>query len=94
MDDTRIVFRVHAVSRMFERGISEGDVRHVLEHREVIEEYPDDTPYPSRLMLGWAGSRPLHVVVADNAEEETAVIISAYEPGEDQWEAGFRRRKR
>jgi len=41
---------------MFERGISETDVNRVLVDGEVIQTYPDDTPYPSRLMLGWLGS--------------------------------------
>ena len=59
----RLVFRVHAVERMFRRGISEEDVRHVLAQGEEIEDYPEDAPYPSRLVLGWRGSRPIHVVM-------------------------------
>jgi hypothetical protein len=46
---------------MFSRGISEADVRDVVENGEVIEQYPDDLPYPSRLMLGIAQGRALHV---------------------------------
>ena len=42
----------------------EGNVQAVLESGEAIAEYPDDTPYASRLVLGWAGPRPLHVVAA------------------------------
>ena len=42
---------------------------------EVIEDYPHDYPYPSRLILGWCGSRPLHVVAAENeAAGETIVL--------------------
>jgi hypothetical protein len=48
----RLVFRVHALRRMFERHISVEDVEDVSQHGEMIENYPDDTPYPSRLMLG------------------------------------------
>lgn len=44
-----LVFRVHAIKRMFQRQISKDDVRHVLETGEAIEAYPHDTPYPSRL---------------------------------------------
>ncbi len=46
----RLVFRVHAVERMFGRGISEEDVRHALANGEEIESYPEDAPYPSRLV--------------------------------------------
>jgi hypothetical protein len=48
----RLVFRVHAIQRMFQRQISKDDVRHVLETGDIIEEYLDDVPYPSRLVLG------------------------------------------
>ncbi len=89
----RLVFRVHAVERMFERQISEADVREILTRGETIEAYPQDTPYPSRLMLGWCKGRPLHVVAADNAEEQEIIVITVYEPDPEQWEPGFRRRR-
>ncbi len=60
----RLVFRVHAIQRMFQCEISVGDIRQVLASGETIEDYPDDIPYLSRLILGWRGSRPLHIVVA------------------------------
>lgn len=89
----RIVFRVHAIQRMFERGITAEDVRDVLETGDTIERYPDDTPYPSRLVLGWRGVRPLHVVVADDQEGNELIVISVYEPDPATWEPGFKRRK-
>jgi hypothetical protein len=89
----RLVFRIHAVQRMVVREITEGDVREVLTSGEVIESYPDDTPYPSRLVLGWRGKRPIHVVVADNVDAEETIVITVYEPDIDHWEAGFRRRR-
>jgi hypothetical protein len=89
----QLVFRIHAVQRMVAREISEGDVREVLTSGEVIESYPDDTPYPSRLVLGWRGRRPIHVVVADNVNAGEAIVITVYEPDIDHWEIGFRRRR-
>jgi len=89
----RLVFRVHAVARMFERGISAEEVRETLEIGETIERYPDDTPYPSRLVLGWCSGRPIHVVAADNAEQDEIIIITVYEPHLTLWDADFRRRK-
>ncbi|MDO8689959.1 MAG: DUF4258 domain-containing protein [Dehalococcoidia bacterium] len=93
MEARSLVFRTHAIRRMFQRGISREDVRHVLSTGETIEEYPDDAPYPSRLLLGWRGSRPLHVVVADNVEVGEAIVVTVYEPDSGQWNAGFRRKK-
>jgi hypothetical protein len=78
---------------MYERRISEEDVRHVVATGEVINEYPDDTPYPSRLLLGWCGNRPIHVVIAENTQAQEGIVITAYEPDPSKWEADFRRRK-
>ncbi len=89
----KIVYRVHAVSRMFERNITEAEVRNALLKGEEIAAYPADLPYPSRLLLGWRGDRPLHVVVAYNAQDDEHIVITVYEPDPAQWDDGFRRRK-
>ena len=54
----KLVFRVHALQRMFERQIGVDDVRAVIDSGETIEDYPNDQPYPSRLVLGWRGAAP------------------------------------
>ncbi len=89
----RLIFRVHAIQRMFQRGISEQDVRRVLENGTLVEEYPDDAPYPSKLILGWSGRRPIHLVVADNHIENQVIVVTVYEPGPDEWERTFTERK-
>jgi hypothetical protein len=89
----RLIFRKHALNRMFERAISEEDVRRVLTTGEVIQHYPHDAPYPSRLLLGWCGQRPIHVVAADIGDERATVIITVYEPDLQIWEADFKRKK-
>jgi len=89
----KYVFRLHAIHRMFERHITVDDVRAVVESGESITTYPDDTPYPSRLVVGWVGKRALHVVVADNPQDQEIIVITAYEPDFEWWDADFRRRK-
>jgi len=89
----RLIFRVHAIQRMYQRNITELGVRYVIAAGEIIEDYPDDTPYPSRLLLGWHDNRPLHVVVADNFDEKESIVITAYEPDPGVWETDFKRRK-
>ena len=79
---------------MFQRGISRDDVESVIRKGEVIENYPEDFPYPSRLMLGWKGKRPIHLVVAENRAKKERVIVTAYEPARDHWEAGFKKRRK
>ena len=89
----KIKFRFHALSRMFERKISEPDVLQVLSGGKVIEDYPTDQPYPSCLRLGFIKTRPLHVVTAEATTEATTIIITVYEPDLERWEPGFEKRK-
>ncbi len=87
----RLVYRVHAVQRMVERGIREEDVARVVSQGKEIESYPDDRPYPSRLLLGWIERRPIHIVAA--AAEHDIIVITVYERDPALWEPGFERRK-
>jgi hypothetical protein len=89
-----IIFRIHAVQRMFERKISAKNVRKVLQSGEMIEDYSDEMPAPGGLMLGKHGQRPLHVVMAENTKEDELVVITVYEPDPLQWKAKFKGRKK
>ena len=60
----RVVFSGHAIQRMFPRGMRPDAVNAVISGGETVADYPDDSPYPSRLLLGFVESRPFHVVVA------------------------------
>ncbi len=94
MDEEKVEFRVHALKRMFQRQISYAAVLHVLVTGTTIERYPDDLPYPSRLVLGLWEARAIHVVVADNAEDGTMIVVTVYEPDLEEWEPGFRKRRK
>ena len=89
----KIIFRIHAVQRMFQRNINMNEVRLVYENGETIENYPQDFPYPSRLILGWIGNRPLHIVVAEDSADAEVIVITVYEPDPLQWEADFKLRR-
>ena len=93
MPSQPIVFRIHAVQRMFERRIALDNVRQVLESGEMIEDYSEEMPAPGGLMSGKRDRRPLHVVMAENTPENELVVITVYEPDPAQWKPGFRSRK-
>jgi len=94
MSETKLVFRVHAVRRMFTRKISRDEVAAVIRNGEDVEDYPDDKPYPSKLLLGWSGGRPVHAVVAHNETEGEFIVVTAYEPDLEKWEEGFKVRRK
>jgi hypothetical protein len=81
------------VMTALERRISVDDVRRALAGGETIEQYAQERPYPSRLVLGWVGGQPLHVVAADDPARDLTVVITAYEPDPKLWEPDFRRRR-
>lgn len=94
MTSQTIIYRIHAIQRMFERRVSEENVSQVLGSGEMIEDYSDEMPFPSRLMLGRRGERLLHVVMAENTKEGELVVITVYEPDPSQWKSGFKGRKK
>jgi len=79
---------------MFEQKISAEEVRYVLETGEAIEEYPDDTPYPSRLILGCYKGRIIHFVAANNRLDEEIIVITLYEPDPSEWDQECKKRIR
>jgi hypothetical protein len=93
MNDRRVIFRIHAIQRMFERRVSAQHVQKALHSGRMVEDYSDDMPFPSGLILSKRGTRPLHVVVAENTNDNELVVITAYEPDPSQWRADFESRK-
>jgi hypothetical protein len=73
---------------MLDWDVETDDVVAAVTRGETIEEYEDG----SRLVLGRAGVRPLHVVLAP-AEEDTATVVTVYEPSLGRWDAAFRVRR-
>lgn len=78
---------------MVERAITVDEVRTVVASGETIEHYPTDTPFPSRLVMGWSAGRPIHVVAADDPQSDITVVITVYEPDLQLWEPDFRKRR-
>jgi len=79
---------------MAERNVSTGQVVRVLTEGKVIEDYPEDSPYPSKLLLAWIDARPFHVVAAHDTEQRRTIVITVYEPNSSEWETGFERRRK
>lgn len=78
---------------MFERNISVNVVRRAIEVGETIEDYSAEMSEPSRLILGFQGRRPLHVVASENLETEETTVITVYIPETDKWNKAFRSRR-
>lgn len=86
-----MVLTQHSRKRFAERGISIDDILFVFKTGEIIEQYPDDMPFPSCLILGYSGERALHVVAS--IDDELVYIITAYAPSPEKWAVDWKTRK-
>ena len=82
-------FSEHARDRMLSGGIDVVDVEAALSSGETIEEYEDGT----RLVLGRARLRPLHMVVREDEATDSIVVITVYDPDPTRWDPTFRERR-
>ena len=85
-----MVLTQHSRKRFAERGINIEDIQFVFRTGEIIEQYPDDIPFPSCLILGYSGERALHVVAS--IDDDLLYIITAYAPSPEKWEADWKTR--
>ncbi|HEU0291162.1 MAG TPA: DUF4258 domain-containing protein [Anaerolineales bacterium] len=93
MNNPKILFRVHAVQRMFERDVSVRKVLGAIKTGETIEDYSSEMPEPSRLTRGFQGKRPFHVVSSENPQTNVITIITVYIPDPDKWTKDSRKRR-
>ena len=89
--DGAIRWTAHVLKRLLQRGISQADVLRAIQGGEIIEQYPDDYPYPSCLLLGadTAGD-PLHLRCRRGPGEMW--MITANHPDPDEWDADLKTR--
>jgi len=84
--------RVEMINEEFGR-IHDEEVYQAISVGEIIEEYLNDSPYPSVLIFGRTKTdRPLHILCAYNKYEDLAVIVTVYQPDPVLW-IDFKRRK-
>lgn len=87
-----IKWTAHVLTRLQERNINPSDIKHCLGTGRIIEQYPDDYPYPSCLVLGSTkAGAALHVVIG--VGEGFLWLITAYYPDPDKWNDDFSIRK-
>ena len=91
-DRAKIKLTLHVLERCRQRGIEFSDIENALKNGEIIEQYPNDYPYPSCLELGLSlNNKPLHVCCGIG--EDKLWIITAYYPTEIDWQGDMKTRK-
>jgi hypothetical protein len=90
--DENIVTTKHAKNRLVERGITIENIKSAIQTGEIIEQYENDKPFPSCLLLGRT-EQNTHIHVVASVDNNFLYIITAYYPDENKWEDGFKNRK-
>ncbi len=87
--DDKIEVTSHMLMRFQQRNILYREIKEVILNGEIIEDYPEDYPYPSCLVFGYTVSNcVLHVVVGMG--DTKLWLITAYEPDPDKWSSDFK----
>ena len=84
MDFGQIFWSQHILIRMSQRDIKIDDIENAIKTGEIIEEYPNDYPHPSFLIMGVSVKEEnIHIVcgICDN----NLWMITAYYPSIEEW---------
>ena len=93
IENGNIEWQRHILERMMERDISREIVKKVLLTGEIVEDYPEDKPYPSGLFFGMIGGVPFHVVAALDPIGGYCFIITVYRPDLEHFESNYKTRR-
>lgn len=89
----RINITEHADEELASDNISSESLYHSVMNGEIIEDYPDDFPFPSCLIFGKdKNGRVIHSVWAFAEKYNIAILITAYIPDAKEW-MDYKRRK-
>ena len=82
----RFEFTFHANGAIWDDQISHDEISGSVLNGEIIEDYPDDMPFPSCLVYGSTRSgNPLHTVWGYDPDERFALLITTYRPDSSRW---------
>ena len=85
----RYEFSEHAQRERLDDDLDVTEIEAALLGGEILEQYPDDPRGESCLVLGFAGPRPVHVVVgwASHGDRDRAALrlITVYVPQPRKW---------
>jgi len=82
----RVRITDHADEEASNDDLSCNEIFNSIPTGEIIEQYPDDKPYPSCLILSKnLKDEPIHSVWAYNRVTKASALITVYRPDPDQW---------
>ena len=93
-NDENIIITQHALLRLRQKNIKYSDVKNAILTGDIIEEYPDDFPYPSCLISGFGKRERVHLHTVVGINIPSLWIITAYYPTTDKWYDDYKPRRK
>ena len=91
-------FSIYAQQERLEEDLDVTEIEAALMQGEILEAYPDDPRGESCLVLGYAGTKPIHAVLGwasiRGENENTLRIITVYIPQPPKWDDSRTKGKR
>lgn len=76
----------HAAEEAQDDDLDFEGIFYSLRHGQMIEDYPEDRPYPSCLIYGInADGEPIHSVWAYAEANQQAILVTVYRPDPMRW---------
>lgn len=75
---------LHADEERLNDHLTTEDLEEVLRSCEILERYPEDSRGESSLVLGFAGSRPVHIICG-RTRQDKLFLVTVYIPSAPKW---------
>ncbi len=86
IDSQRYHITHHAEEEALDDQLNFDEIFYSVSNGEIIENYPQDRPYPSCLIYGTnIAGEPIHSVWAYDEKNQRAVLITVYRPDPTRW---------
>ena len=89
-----MLWTYHVNMRVGQRFIARETIMAAAESYEIVEAYPDDTYFPSNLLLGRRGAEAFHALFGTDVDGQNVRVVTAYYPSPEEWETDFKTRRR
>ncbi|MGF1615841.1 MAG: DUF4258 domain-containing protein [Gammaproteobacteria bacterium] len=84
--NSRVRITDHADEKAVDDELTFDEIYFSVMHGEIIEDYPNDKPYPGCLVMGKNfTNEPIHSVWAYKSGNKWAVMITVYRPDPARW---------
>ncbi len=77
----RYVITTHVKQRMVLRRVTDEEMKQVVTTGDLIEEYPDATPFVKSLLMAEVGGEPLYVACAFDGRYRHCPLVRPKGPG-------------